>query len=118
MMRQMRDHMKVIMIVTSIAFVGLMVFGWGMDITGRNKNGMPGVLGKVNGQPITLDEFNNVYRGLADQAQKDRTEPLTSADNQQLENEAWSQLVMQKLATASCSPGWVFCRSTSASRNG
>jgi hypothetical protein len=58
MMRQMRDNMKAIMIVTSVAFVGLMVFGWGMDISGRGSNGTPGVLGKVNGQAITYEEFN------------------------------------------------------------
>ena len=28
MMRQMRDNMKAIMLITAIAFVGLMVFGW------------------------------------------------------------------------------------------
>ena len=34
MMRQMRENTKWIMLVTAIAFVGLMVFEWGMDITG------------------------------------------------------------------------------------
>ena len=36
MMRQMRENTKWIMLVTAIAFVGLMVFQWGMDITGRS----------------------------------------------------------------------------------
>jgi peptidyl-prolyl cis-trans isomerase D len=96
MMRQMRDKMKVIMIVTSVAFVGLMVFGWGMDITGRS-TGRPGVVGSVNGESITYDEFNVVYKNLYDQEQRARAEPITSAVTRQLEDATWNQLVMQKL---------------------
>ena len=36
MMRQMRENTQWIMLVTAVAFVGLMVFQWGMDITGRS----------------------------------------------------------------------------------
>ncbi len=96
MMRQMRDNMKVIMIITSVAFVGLMVFGWGMDIAGRGKGG-PGVLGKVNGLPVSYEEFNSTYRNLYDQEQRSRQDPITSAVNKQLEDAAWNQIVMQKL---------------------
>jgi len=54
MMRQMRDNMKWIMLVTAISFVALMVFGWGMDITGRSSSANTGgELGRVNGEPIT-----------------------------------------------------------------
>lgn len=97
MMRQMRDQMKLIMIVTSVAFVGLMVFGWGMDISGRSQNGTPGVLGKVNGDPIGYQEFNVTYRSLYEQAQQARKEPMTPAETRQVEDAAWNQLVMDKL---------------------
>ncbi len=97
MMRQMRDNMKVIMIITSAAFVGLMVFGWGMDIAGRGNSG-PGSLGKVNGTPVTYEEWRATYQNIYDQEQKSRQgEPITSAVNKQIENAAWDQLVMQKL---------------------
>ena len=36
MMRQMRENTKIIMLVTAAAFVALMVFEWGMDITGQS----------------------------------------------------------------------------------
>lgn len=36
MMRQMRENTKWIMLVTAMAFVGLMVFQWGMDLSGRS----------------------------------------------------------------------------------
>jgi len=96
MMRQMRDNMKVIMIITSAAFVGLMVFGWGMDISGRGGSG-PGVLGKVNGIPISYEEWRAAYQNMYDQQQRTQQSPITSVVNKQIENAAWDQLVMQKL---------------------
>ena len=71
MMRQMRDNMKVIMLVTAGGFVALMVFGWGMDITGRSSAAATGgELGRVNGEPITYEEWNLVYRNLYEQQQR------------------------------------------------
>ena len=35
LMRQMRQNTKIIMLVTALAFVALMVFQWGMDVSGR-----------------------------------------------------------------------------------
>ena len=97
MMRQMRDNMKVIMIITSATFVGLMVFGWGMDITGRGK-GSNGVLGKVNGIPITYQEWRATFQNMLDQEQRaNPQEQITSVVNKQIEDAAWNQLVMQKL---------------------
>lgn len=99
MMRQMRDNMKWIMLVTAIAFVGLMVFGWGMDITGRTSTAAAGgELGRVNGEAITYQEWSSAFRNLYEQQQKAQPgQPITAALNRQIENAAWDQLVMQKL---------------------
>ena len=51
MMRQMRENTKWIMLVTALAFVGLMVFQWGMDITGQSGLSI-GEIGSVNGTPV------------------------------------------------------------------
>ena len=62
MMRQMRENTKWIMLVTAMAFVGLMVFQWGMDITGRSGLSI-GEIGSVNGTPVILrGQFNQTYR--------------------------------------------------------
>src|SRR5207253_4476700 len=95
MMNQMRENMKVIMIITSAAFVGLMVFGWGMDITGRSSRA--GELGKVNGQTVSLDQYNVTYRNLYDQQQKQAKGPISSGMNKQIQDAAWNQLVVQML---------------------
>jgi hypothetical protein len=50
MMRQMRENTKWIMLITALAFVALMVFEWGMDMTGRSGAVAGGDIGRVNGE--------------------------------------------------------------------
>lgn len=98
MMQQMRDKMKIIMLVTAVAFVGLMVFEWGMDLSGRSSaQASGGELGRVNREPVSYDEFLRTYRNLYDEQQRAKGDPLTASENRQVEQAAWEQLVMQRL---------------------
>src|SRR5262245_57020353 len=95
MMSQMRANMKWIMALTAVTFVGLMVFGWGMDITGRsgaNATG-GGELGRVNGEPISYQEWSIAVRNLQEQQQREGATVML----RDVEQNAWDQLVMQKL---------------------
>ena len=95
MMRQMRDNVKWIMALTAVTFVGLMVFGWGMDITGRSgAQATGGEIGRVNGEPVTYQEWQSVLQNLTNQQQGG---PLSVAQQRQLEEQAWNQVVMTKL---------------------
>ena len=96
MMRQMRENTKWIMLVTAVAFVGLMVFQWGMDITGRSGLSI-GEIGSVNGAPVSYDAFNQAYRFLYDQAQDSQEDPVTTQQVSDLEDEAWDEVVNQVL---------------------
>jgi len=96
MMRQMRENTKWIMLVTAIAFVALMVFEWGMDISGRSGGGV-GELGEVNGEPITYDMYQGAYRNLYDQVSRSQEDPITSAQNREIEDAAWNEVVSQVL---------------------
>jgi len=95
-MRQMRENTKWIMVVVAVAFVGLMVFQWGMDITGRS-SGSLGEIGQVNGDPVQYEEYMNTYRRLFDLTQNQQAEPISSLQNRQIEDAAWDQLVDQLL---------------------
>ena len=96
MMSQMRANVKWIMALTAVTFVGLMVFGWGMDITGRSgAQATGGELGRVNGDPITYEEYNTALRNAYDQAQRQGS--VSAAQNKQIEEQTWNQLVLQKL---------------------
>jgi peptidyl-prolyl cis-trans isomerase D len=92
----MRENTKWIMLVTAIAFVGLMVFEWGMDISGRSGTGF-GELGRVNGTPVAYEQYQAAYRNLYDQLSGSQEEPITSAQNREVEEAAWTEIVNQIL---------------------
>lgn len=96
MMRQMRENTKWIMLVTATAFVGLMVFQWGMDITGRSGLSI-GEIGSVNGTPVMYDYFNQTYRSLLDQVQASQEDPVTTQQISDIEDAAWDEVVNQLL---------------------
>jgi parvulin-like peptidyl-prolyl isomerase len=96
MMRQMREVTKPIMIATAATFVALMVFQWGMDISGRTSGGV-GEIGTVNGEPVTYEAYQAAYRTLSEQVQQSQTEPLTSQQNKELEDAAFDEVVNQIL---------------------
>ena len=96
MMRQMRDNTKWIMLLTATAFVGLMIFQWGMDITGQG--GMTtGEIGRVNGTPVLYDDFNQTYSRLFDQVQTAQEDPVTTQQIKDIEDAAWDEVVDQVL---------------------
>jgi len=92
MMRQMREATKPIMLLAAVAFVGLMVFEWGMDITGQSSGGL-GEIGRVNGDPVSYDAYMAAYRNLYEQVQRSQEEPVTSQQNKELEDAAFDEVV-------------------------
>lgn len=97
MMRQMRENTKWIMLVTALAFVALMVFEWGMDMTGRSGSAVAGEMGRVNGESVSYEEWLAVYRNVYQQQQSAIDGPITSAMTRQIEDAAWDQIVTQRL---------------------
>ena len=98
MMRQMREHTKWVMILIVISFVGLMVFEWGMDMSGRSTaQASGGVIGEVDGTPVSYEAFLTEYRQLYQQQQNNQAESITERQNRQIEDAAWEQLVNDML---------------------
>ncbi len=96
MMRQMRENTKWIMLATALAFVALMVFEWGMDISGRTAGGI-GELGRVNGTPIPDESYQASYRNLYDQVSRGQEEPPNAAQIREIEQAAWEDVINQIL---------------------
>ena len=94
MMSQMRENTKWIMMITATAFVGLMVFQWGMDITGQGGVSI-GEIGSVNGRPVKYDDYNNNYTSLLNQIQASQEDPITSQQIRDIEDAAWDEVVNQ-----------------------
>jgi peptidyl-prolyl cis-trans isomerase D len=91
----MRENTKIIMLVTALAFVALMVFEWGMDITGQSAGVQE--LGTVNGESVSYDRYQVAYRNLYDQVSASQEEPITSQQNREIEDAAWDEVVNQVL---------------------
>jgi hypothetical protein len=96
MMRQMREATKPIMLFTAIAFVALMVFQWGMDITGQS-GGTLGEIGSVNGDAVMYESYMAAYRQLYDQVQRSQEELISSQQNKEIEDAAFDEIVNQLL---------------------
>ena len=95
MMRTMRDNTKWIMLITILAFVALMVFEWGMDITGRTAG--LSELGEVDGVPVMYDQYQFAYRSLYEQTQLAQELAITSDQNLEIEDAAFDEVVTQIL---------------------
>ena len=96
MMRQMREATKPIMLLAAIAFVGLMVFEWGMDASGQSGGGL-GAIGSVNGDPVMYDSYMAAYRQIYDQAQRSQEELISTQQNADIEDAAFDEVVNQLL---------------------
>ena len=95
MMQQLRQSTKVIMILVAISFVGLMVFEWGMDLSGvSSRQGTGTALGSVNGADISIDEYQRQYQILYEQAQRQSPDGSLSPEQlEQIEEQAWKDIV-------------------------
>ena len=96
MMRQMREATKPIMLLAALAFVALMVFEWGMDISGQSSSGV-GEIGRVNGDAVSYDAYMASFRNLYDQVQRSQEQPVTSQQNTEIEDAAFDEVVNQIL---------------------
>jgi peptidyl-prolyl cis-trans isomerase D len=94
LMRQLRQNTKWIMVITAAAFVALMVFEWGADMSGQTAGGD---LGRVGRTSVTPQQFQAVYRNLYDQIQRSQDAPISTQQNREIEDMAWEQIVNQIL---------------------
>ncbi|MEX2571059.1 MAG: peptidylprolyl isomerase [Gemmatimonadota bacterium] len=98
MMRDLREKTKLVMIIVALAFVGLMVFEWGMDISGSTVAQQTGELGRVNGEPVPFEAYSMAYQQLYSEAQaQSGTTQLSRERIRQLEDQAFNEVVNEIL---------------------
>jgi peptidyl-prolyl cis-trans isomerase D len=94
MMQAIRSNVgKAMVFVIVPAFILWMVFEVGMEATGVG--GRPGELGRVNGQVISAEAWQNTYDQLFRQAQQQG--PVTTEVARQIRQDTWDQLVTSTL---------------------
>lgn len=96
-MNKMRDKMPIIIIFLIIAFVGLIVFEWGMNYLGMRGGDMV-VFGSVNGEEISYQEYEQaLQQQIETMRQQNGGKDIDDATLEQLKEQVWNQLVQQKL---------------------
>ncbi len=96
MLAQMRSaiFIKAMMIIVAVAFVGLMVFEWGADFSSRGFAAVGDTVGSVNGQAISIKQFEAEIQNDLQQAKaRGNQEP----DVSQVISQTWERLVTQSL---------------------
>ena len=97
-MSRMRDNMPAILIGLAVLFILMIVFEWGMDITGRQGNQYTGnIVGKVNGQEITYQEFEKDLQNSVDQYKTSTKQDPDDKTMGELRDQVWQGLVNQIL---------------------
>lgn len=96
MMKKMRQITKSVMWFVVIAFVGTIIFAWGMDLTGKSSGVKPDVIATVNDQDISVQAFNNLLESRSKEAEQSYGE-LTQEMVQSLRDQVFIELIDQAL---------------------
>jgi len=90
MMKAMRKLTKQILWIVIAAFVGTIIFAWGMEFSAKKQQ--RGIIATINGQDIHLTTFQYLY----DQALRETEKTQGNVDDQtayQIREQVWDQLV-------------------------
>ena len=90
MMKAMRKLTKQIMWIVIAAFVGTIIFAWGMEFSSRKQK--RGILASINGQDVHLNTFQYLY----DQALRQAESSQARVDDQtayRIREEVWNQMI-------------------------
>ena len=95
MMTKLREFTKTFIIILVVAFVGMMVFEWGMDYSGMNRG--QNNIGEVNGEKLTYEQFQELYQQLF-QSEKQRSDQEFDENKLKgLRDQVWEQFVQRTL---------------------
>ena len=89
MMTKLRERTAIILWIVIFAFVGLIVVEWGADYSGTGSHPAGDVVGTVNGEKITLKQFQQALR-MAAQRQRNAGE---APNEDRLVRELWDEFV-------------------------
>ncbi|MGD1044009.1 MAG: peptidylprolyl isomerase [Bacteroidota bacterium] len=90
---------KFIIAGAAVIFIVLIIFDWGLDLTGRRgRGGGTGeVLGKVNGKEVSYKQFSELVRRTAENQKKQQGSDIDEETERQIRSQVWNQLVDEML---------------------
>ena len=95
MMERMRGFTKVILYGLVFAFVGTIIFNWGMDFTGLKPK--TGLIAEINGEEIPVNRFSQLFDAALDNYQQRTGVTPTDVQQDYIRNQVWEDLVRNTL---------------------
>ena len=97
MLAKMRENMPLIMWILVGAFLGTIIFSWGMGGF-KNKGKLDGVVGRIGGHEILYDKYNRLVQDRVGQERKKNAEAgINDAQIKQIRKQAWDDLVREQI---------------------
>ena len=92
-MKKLRDSMKIIFFIVALLFVGMMVFQWGMNITGKSRAKVENVIGEVGEEDkIDYQQYSREYQAEL-QNLYDRGQSVDDFAASDIREQAWHAVV-------------------------
>ena len=101
-MNKMRDKMPIIIIFLIVAFLGTIIFEWGMNYLGLSGSGNV-KFGSVNGREIKAQEFQQeVSKRIENQKQQSQKNEMDENSIQQIRDQVWNEYVNKIILDDEC----------------
>ena len=94
MMKLMRKLTKQILWIVIAAFVGTIIFAWGMEFSAKNKKA--GVIATINGEDVQASAFQQYYDQALRQTEKEKGD-VDEQTSYQIRDDVWNNMVNQIL---------------------
>lgn len=96
-MNKMRDKMPLIIIILIVAFLGTIIFEWGMNYLGlRGQQQI--VFGKVNGTELQYKEYESLLQRQVEQMkEQNKGKEIDEQTYNQIKEQVWNYMVQQAL---------------------
>lgn len=96
MMKAMRKLTKSIMWIVIVAFVGTIVFAWGMQFSGR-KEQKYGVVGSINGTEIHISNFQRVFQNNLKKVSSEYPDEMPDEIVKKVRDNTWENFIFEFL---------------------
>lgn len=95
-MTKLRDKTHIVLFILVAAFLGLIIFEWGMNFTGPSKKS--GLAGKIDGVPVTMKQYEETVNFLGlNFRQSNPGEDITPQREATFREQAWNMIIEQVL---------------------
>ena len=97
MFEALRKMIIPIIIIVLLFFTAMIFLQWGMGMSSRSDYADSNLAAVINGEEVEWAEYSQIYSNLVQQESQDLDEELPDDKVKELQKQAWSQLLNEKL---------------------